>query len=202
VLGRDALSGESLSGFAIPGTDAQGWRELTAEPRRYGFHATLKAPFRLAAGLSADELFQAVAALADTLQPSGGGSAIRTRRRCKSSGVRTFADAPLPRRRSPIAEGPSALQRSHELFDPTLAERGHPRHLAGRMTLRQQPDRLETPRRHRVLARLAPLLQRRNAQMTGNVSHARLPRFMAVLSTDRKPRRESNPRRVNQPETV
>jgi len=41
--------------------------------------------------------------------PSGGGSAIRTRRRTNSSGFRTFADAPLPRRRSPSAEGPSAL---------------------------------------------------------------------------------------------
>jgi hypothetical protein len=61
------------------------------------------------------------------------------------------------------------------------------------MTFRQQPDRLETPRRHRVLARLAPLLQRRNAQMTGNVSPARLPRFMAILSTSTKPRWESNP---------
>jgi hypothetical protein len=41
--------------------------------------------------------------------PSGGGSTKRTRRRCKSSGVRTLAGAPLPRRRSPKAEGPNAL---------------------------------------------------------------------------------------------
>jgi hypothetical protein len=40
---------------------------------------------------------------------SGGGSPKRARRRCRSSGVRTFAGAPLPRRRSPKAEGPNAL---------------------------------------------------------------------------------------------
>ncbi len=73
VLGRDAVTGERRSGFAIDGIDAEAWRELTAEPRRYGFHATLKAPFRLAAGMSADELFQAVAALAGALAPFEAG---------------------------------------------------------------------------------------------------------------------------------
>src|ERR1039457_4824443 len=58
------------------------------------------------------------------------------------------------------------------------------------------------PRRHHVLARLVPLLQRCNAQMTGNISHARLPRFMAVPSTSRQTPWESTSRRVNQPETV
>jgi 2'-5' RNA ligase len=73
VLGRDAAAGERRSGFAIDGIDADAWRELTAEPRRYGFHATLKAPFRLNAGLSLDELFQAIAALAGALTPFDAG---------------------------------------------------------------------------------------------------------------------------------
>ncbi|RWI63658.1 MAG: DUF1045 domain-containing protein [Mesorhizobium sp.] len=34
--------------------------QLTAEPRRYGFHATLKAPFRLAPGTSREELEAAI----------------------------------------------------------------------------------------------------------------------------------------------
>jgi putative phosphonate metabolism protein len=42
-LGRDAWTGEAASQPAI-GTIA----DLTDEPRRYGFHATLKAPFQLA----------------------------------------------------------------------------------------------------------------------------------------------------------
>ena len=35
-----------------PGMPPDIWREVTAMPRTYGFHATLKAPFRLAAGES------------------------------------------------------------------------------------------------------------------------------------------------------
>ena len=38
-------------------------------PARYGFHATLKAPFRLRKGRTADELMAAVAALAERLAP-------------------------------------------------------------------------------------------------------------------------------------
>jgi putative phosphonate metabolism protein len=37
---------------------------ITAEPRRYGFHATLKPPFALAEGVAADTLDRAVAILA------------------------------------------------------------------------------------------------------------------------------------------
>ncbi len=73
VLGRDAVSGAQGSSFAIDGIDAQSWRELTAEPRRYGFHATLKAPFRLKDNTSLDELVQAVAALAGALAPFEAG---------------------------------------------------------------------------------------------------------------------------------
>ncbi len=73
VLGRDALTGEQGAGFAIDGIDADRWRELTAEPRRYGFHATLKAPFRMKEGASVDELFQAIAALAGALAPFEAG---------------------------------------------------------------------------------------------------------------------------------
>jgi putative phosphonate metabolism protein len=39
-------------------------RDLTDEPRTYGFHATLKAPFRLAQGVTEAELVKAVQSLA------------------------------------------------------------------------------------------------------------------------------------------
>jgi 2'-5' RNA ligase len=73
VLGRDALTGDESASFAIDGIDAAEWRERTAEPRRYGFHATLKAPFRLKDGARLDELFQAVAALAGAHRPFEAG---------------------------------------------------------------------------------------------------------------------------------
>ncbi len=43
--------------------------EVTAEPRKYGFHATLKPPFRLADGTSPADLAQATARLAASLVP-------------------------------------------------------------------------------------------------------------------------------------
>jgi putative phosphonate metabolism protein len=50
TLGYDAVTGADI-GFAIPpDCEALDWSEMTAEPRRYGFHATLKAPFELAPG--------------------------------------------------------------------------------------------------------------------------------------------------------
>ena len=48
----------------LPSALAARRAEITAEPRRYGFHATLKAPFRLAAGATVAALDAAAAALA------------------------------------------------------------------------------------------------------------------------------------------
>jgi Protein of unknown function (DUF1045) len=69
TIGRDAATGEERPGFPVEGFDADGWREVTREPRRYGFHATLKAPFRLSDAAGPDELSAAVAELASGLSP-------------------------------------------------------------------------------------------------------------------------------------
>ena len=42
------------------------WGQVTSDPRVYGFHATLKPPFRLVAGRSEKELFEKVQAFAKT----------------------------------------------------------------------------------------------------------------------------------------
>ena len=52
----------------VPGLPAP-VADLTARPRRYGFHATLKPPFRLAPGRRADELATDVGRLAARLAP-------------------------------------------------------------------------------------------------------------------------------------
>ena len=52
----------SLPGIPFPAI-------LTAEARRYGFHGTLRAPFRLAEGISEDQASARVAALAARLAP-------------------------------------------------------------------------------------------------------------------------------------
>ena len=52
TLGYDAVAGGEVPGAVPPGCEALDWTALTAEPRRYGFHATLKAPFELSNGRS------------------------------------------------------------------------------------------------------------------------------------------------------
>jgi putative phosphonate metabolism protein len=60
-LGRCALKQQPLPQPAnIPGVDAPTLARLTAEPRRYGWHGTLKAPFRLADGVGLAQLGDAV----------------------------------------------------------------------------------------------------------------------------------------------
>jgi putative phosphonate metabolism protein len=60
-LGRDAFTGEARSSATRDGESDIDIGEITAEPRRYGFHATMKAPFRLAANHSLTELDAALA---------------------------------------------------------------------------------------------------------------------------------------------
>ena len=64
-LGRDALTGAVVAQPRFDGVDDLGG--LTREPRRYGFHGTLKPPFRLASGYSAGELHLAIGLLARRL---------------------------------------------------------------------------------------------------------------------------------------
>jgi putative phosphonate metabolism protein len=47
VLGYDCASAIDLPHLTLDGVDPAALAEATAEPRRYGFHATLKAPFYL-----------------------------------------------------------------------------------------------------------------------------------------------------------
>jgi putative phosphonate metabolism protein len=63
-LGRDAASGEELPQVAVEGLDAEDFAALTADPRRYGFHATLKAPFELKDGTAEYHLIDAFKAFA------------------------------------------------------------------------------------------------------------------------------------------
>ncbi|MDO5606305.1 MAG: DUF1045 domain-containing protein [Paracoccus sp. (in: a-proteobacteria)] len=63
-LGWDADRGRDCERPASVGPDMGA---ITDVPRRYGFHATLKPPFRLAAGADAGMLRDAVAAMADDL---------------------------------------------------------------------------------------------------------------------------------------
>jgi putative phosphonate metabolism protein len=69
LLGYDATTGEDL---AFPDGILQlapDWLELTRDPRKYGFHATLKAPHAPAPGKTEAELLAACEAFANTPRP-------------------------------------------------------------------------------------------------------------------------------------
>lgn len=63
-LGRNAFTGETTHPSGNGWLGAEEMLALTEEPRRYGFHATLKAPFELAPGRTVDELAAAMDAFA------------------------------------------------------------------------------------------------------------------------------------------
>jgi putative phosphonate metabolism protein len=66
LLGYDAFSGEPLP---FPDGVAPDWHDLTRDPRKYGFHATLKAPLSLAAGKTEAQLLAACETFAGKPRP-------------------------------------------------------------------------------------------------------------------------------------
>lgn len=59
-LGRDAENGEAMPHPAIQGFSPAALAGLTSSPRRYGLHATIKAPIHLADGRVQEEFMDAV----------------------------------------------------------------------------------------------------------------------------------------------
>src|SRR5256886_2149565 len=69
LLGYDAYSGEDLPFPEGIMQIASDWRDLTKDPRKYGFHGTLKAPMSLAPGKTEPELLAACEAFAGKPRP-------------------------------------------------------------------------------------------------------------------------------------
>ena len=120
-LGRDAATGAALSQPALGGLDIA---ELTADPRGYGLHATLKPPFRTAHGYAAAR--EATAALAARIAPFDlpplavfdldGFLALRETAPCPA--LHAFADAcveGLDAQRAPLTEAEVARRRPERL---------------------------------------------------------------------------------------
>ena len=59
-LGRDAFTNQIFTQPAVEGFTAEAFTALTDDARRYGFHATMKAPFALADGRTEAELIAAL----------------------------------------------------------------------------------------------------------------------------------------------
>lgn len=68
-LGWDAASGREVAQPDLPGLPRPA-ADLTRDPRKYGFHGTIRAPFRLGEGVRPDDAVAAVGALAVQLAPA------------------------------------------------------------------------------------------------------------------------------------
>ncbi|MFK5600159.1 DUF1045 domain-containing protein [Methylobacterium sp. HMF5984] len=130
-----AAFGEAVLGDAhLPGWDAAARAALavvTAAPRVYGFHATLKAPMRLAAGRTEGDLLAACAALAQPRAPLAVGPLAVT---LLGDFVALVPTAPPPGLGLLAAECVAALDPFRAGLTP--AERA-----------RRQPERLDARRR-------------------------------------------------------
>src|SRR6266853_380313 len=130
AIGYDCFTGTDMPALDALPVDAGTWRELTKEPRLYGFHATLKAPFHLAAdqseaGLIGDfEEFARAVDTVPTIEP-----AIRLLLRFVAI-VPASADAELGR----LA---AACVTHFDRFRAPLTEAGRNRRLAAHLTAQQ-----------------------------------------------------------------
>lgn len=68
-LGRNAFTGQALATEPPPDFSPEDLFALTAEPRRYGFHATLAAPFRLRETLGESAVIDAARSFAEGWTP-------------------------------------------------------------------------------------------------------------------------------------
>ncbi|MBM3489756.1 MAG: DUF1045 domain-containing protein [Alphaproteobacteria bacterium] len=172
-LGRDALEDRALAQPRLVGIAPERLTAITASPRHYGFHATLKPPFALSAGQSAQAVHRAAAAFARR-QPAFALPALRLVSlggflalvpAAPSRQLRLLADAcvvefdgfrarpgaaELTRRR---ASGLSQRQ------DALLARWGYPFVLEEYRFHLTLTERLAEPERTQVLHALAPLCE-------------------------------------------
>lgn len=68
TLGYDAATGRDVDLEPPPAVSQAEWRGWTEGPRRYGFHATLKAPFTLRSGLELSDILALAGDLAAATQ--------------------------------------------------------------------------------------------------------------------------------------
>jgi hypothetical protein len=68
LLGYDCYQGARLKTPALAGISQSRWEAIAKEPRRYGFHATLRAPFRLRRGVDEKLLVRELDAFAGARQ--------------------------------------------------------------------------------------------------------------------------------------
>jgi hypothetical protein len=98
LLGYDVYTGNELPFPADASHLAPDWRDITADPRKYGFHGTLKAPMALAPGRTEAELLAACVAFAGEARSIPSAASSRSFRPSRS--MRSKSSPPIASARS------------------------------------------------------------------------------------------------------
>jgi putative phosphonate metabolism protein len=161
ALGYDAFTGQLLPFPASLTNACPDWRGLTDEPRKYGFHATFKAPFALAAGRSESELVAACRAFSRAPRPF---ATIRPVVRSLGDFIALVPDAPSPA----LDAFAQACVEAFDDFRSPLTEAERARRNPAQLSPRQRasldrwgyPHVLEDFRFHMTLTGRVPEVQR------------------------------------------
>jgi len=172
-LGRDPETGQHLAQPVVPDLHTGTLRDITASPRRYGFHGTLKAPFELAPGYSEESLRERLARFAAdrerftlpplALETLGGFLALMLSRPCLQ--LEALAEAcvvELDNFRAPLDPADLSRRRQANLSarqDDYLLRWGYPYVLEEFRFHLTISEWLEAPLREQVRAALLPLVE-------------------------------------------
>lgn len=141
LLGYDAARGIPLTQPTLRGFDPEAIARLTAEPRRYGFHMTLKAPLRLAPGTTEAELQRAMDDFAGKAAPFDTGPLALEARPAKGDG--DFLSLVPARRCEALQQLESAVVPAFDRFRAPLSPEDRARRRPETLSQRQR-DLLET----------------------------------------------------------
>ena len=130
VIGYDAASGADVP-FAKWIKDVPDWATITAEPRHYGFHAPLKAPFHLVTSIRERDLTDRLGALARRHRAFGLG-ALEVRL------LDHFAALVLPSQPAALAALAADCVQSIDEYRAPLTHQDLQRRLAAPLTQRQR----------------------------------------------------------------
>ena len=130
VLGYDCHGGTDVPHLGVSGIAPDVMALMTRAPRRYGFHATLVAPFRLGSDASEAALSEAVAAFAARRAPVAVG-------RLVTATIDSFVALVPAEPNERIAEFAAACVETFDRFRAPLTPADRERRLAAGLTPRQ-----------------------------------------------------------------
>ncbi|MBC9879779.1 DUF1045 domain-containing protein [Bradyrhizobium sp. INPA01-394B] len=131
LLGYDAYAGDEVSFPRDALHVAPDWRDITNDPRKYGFHGTLKAPMALASGKSEAGLMAACAAFAEQARPV---PVIRPVVDAISGFIAVIPAEPV----SALQQLAADCVRDFDCFRPPLTAEDRARRQPGKLTERQR----------------------------------------------------------------